>query len=163
MQGKTHKNEVNGLTDYSLLGDRTCSVSPSRLIAFAATVLIIASGSQNAKAQTTITEAGLKVTLQNGTLAYIPQGTYTLAAGEVLHSVNQKLYEDINNNNNWTVVTNQADMATVNGNWTYPSGSINPMVAGRKHRTECNLKYFNRNNPNIILSVGIIKDFNYCV
>lgn len=137
------------------------AVSPSRLIAFAATVLIIASGSQNAKAQTTITEAGLKVTLQNGTLAYIPQGTYVLAAGEVLHSVNQKLYEDINNNNNWTAVTNQADMATVNGNWTYPSGSISPMVAGRKYRSEYNLKYFNRNNPNVILSVGGTRDFNY--
>jgi hypothetical protein len=60
----------------------------------------VISGSQHANAQTSITEAGIKVTLQNGDKAYIPQGTYTLGQNEVLHSVNQRLYEDINNNGN---------------------------------------------------------------
>ena len=86
-----------------------------------------------------VTENGIKSTLQNGNLAYTPQGTYTLAAGETLTSIECELQEDIPGNGTWTVKQAYIMCATtpINngvGNFAYPSGTINPCTAMRKYK-----------------------------
>lgn len=121
--------------------------------------------SASAYSQTTIDETGIKVTLQNGFLAYTPQGPYVIAAGETLVKIEHKFYEDVNNNGNWVQIGGVVTCEAVhgqngNGNWTYPSGTISGLTAGRKYKSEVEMFYRVGNKPQI-LSVGKSREFNY--
>lgn len=115
-------------------------------IFFATFILLFSSCSANSKK---ITESGEKLAIQNGTLAYMPKGSYSLADAEQVIKIEHSFFEDRDGNGTWTIVGQKTDCANVNGQWIHPKSIISGLILGRKYKSVCTLHYKEKNKIDI--------------
>ena len=121
----------------------------------------ILSCTQRANVGAAITEDGEKVKINGVTLAYMPKGTFKLAPDEGISKIEAAILHDVNGDGQWIKMSGPLVCVAPDGKWLYVKGAVSPFIAGRKYRSEVQLKYFKRNAPKTILTVTTTRDFVY--